>query len=488
MRKQSLLAVVALSFLAQGCGKAAALPPVVAAVATPPATAPVAPVTSAPDLPTGNEEPASTNGPWIGVSAEGGVLAATTRETFLGIWVDAPKRKVRPERRGPIELALVVDTSGSMGGSKIVAAREAASTLVRSLRDGDIVALDAFSDEAQTIVPPTVVSAGTREAILGEIRRLVPSGSTNIFAGLTLAQNQIAAAPATHAIRRIVVLSDGQANRGPSSPEMLGSIARQGLRIGAQVTSLGVGIDYDERTLNEMAVQTNGRLHHVVEPQETAGVLASELALVDSTLANDAFVEIVAAPGVEILRAEGLPGDRFAGGLRIPLGALHAGQHREALVRVRIVDPATFSAQQRPLASVRLRFRDAEEGNLERIQEVIARAQLSTDARAVAASQDARTQGMIAMRQSAEAQLAAAQRVNDGNFEQAEKELERARQALLAQASTMTNATEKRRLEAAASKVETARVATRAMPAQPKAAQRAGALKMNAAAMADMGY
>lgn len=488
MRKQTLLAVVALSFLAQGCGKAALPPPVAATPSSPSANTTETQVASTPDSAATAEEPTSPNGPWIGVSAEGGVLATTTRETFLGIWVDAPKQKVRPERRGPVELALVIDTSGSMTGSKIVAAREAASTLVRSLRDGDIVALDAFSDDAQTIVPPTTVNASTREAILGEIRRLVPSGSTNIFAGLTLAQNQLSTAPASHAIRRIVVLSDGQANRGPSSPEMLGSVARQGLRIGAQVTSLGIGIDYDERTLNEMAVQTNGRLHHVVEPQETAGVLASELALVDSTVANDAFVEIVAAPGVEILRAEGLPGDRFAGGLRIPLGALHAGQHREALVRVRIVDPGAFAAQQRPLASVRLRFRDASEGNLERIQEVIARTQLSNDARAVASAADARTQGMIAMRQSAEAQLVAAQRMNDGNFEEAEKQLERARQALLAQASTMTNKAEKRRLETAATKVETARVAARAMPAQPKSAQRAGALKMNAAAMSDLGY
>ena len=89
---------------------------------------------------------------------------------------------------------------------------------------------------------------------------------------------------------------------------------------------------------------------------------------------------------------------------------------------------------------------------------------------------------------SSPAALVAAQRVNDGNFEQAEKELERARQALLAQASTMTNVHEKRRLAAAATKVEGVRVATRAMPSQPKSAQRANALKMNADGMHDLGY
>ena len=85
-------------------------------------------------------------------------------------------------------------------------------------------------------------------------------------------------------------------------------------------------------------------------------------------------------------------------------------------------------------------------------------------------------------------QMAAAQRINEGNFVDADKELERAQQTLAAQARVVTAPAEKKRLEVAATKVATARAAARAMPAKPKADQRAGALEMNAGAMHDQGF
>ena len=429
---------------------------------------------------------AKRNGTWIGASAEGDLLSSSTRETFLGVWVDVPE--ARPEARPPMEVALVVDTSGSMAGSKIESARAAASTLVRSLKDGDIVALDAFSDDARTLVPPTRIDMHTRSEILRQIALLVPNGSTNMFSGLTLAESQLASAPASHTLRRVVVISDGIANVGPSSPDVLGSIAERGLRNRAQVTSFGVGTDYDERTLNALSVRSNGRLYHIGEPREMAGVLRNELALLDATLASDAFVEVVPAPGVQVLGADGLQAEFRDGGLRIPLGALHAGQHREALVRVRITDPAAFEGHTRSLASVRLRFRDANEGDLERIQEVVARTQLSSDDAAIARSVSSRTKAIVAIMDASKTQMQAAQRINDGNFIDADKELERAQQTLSAQARVVTAPAEKKRLEVAAGKVATARAAARAMPSAPKAVQRDSALKLNADAMQSQGF
>lgn len=430
---------------------------------------------------------ASQSGPWIGASAEGEMLMASTRETFLGVWVDVPE--VRPAARPPMELALVVDTSGSMAGAKIENARHAASMLVGKLKDGDIVALDVFSDTARTIVPPTRLTAASRQQILRAIAGLTVSGSTNMFDGLTLAEGQVAAAPPTHPLRRIVVISDGIANVGPSSPETLGAIAERGLRFRAQVTSLGVGNDYDERTLNALAVKSSGRLYHLAEPREMASILEGELRLLDATLASDSFVEIVPAPGVQLLGADGIRADWHDGGaLRIPLGALHAGQHREALVRVRITDPATFEGQARSLASVRLRFRDAQDSDLERVQEVVARTQLTSDAAAVATHVSSRTKAIVAIQESAKLQMAAAQRINDGQFMDADKELARAEASLAAQASVVTAPAEKRRIAEAQTKIATARATARALPSKPAAAQREGALELNADGMRDMGF
>lgn len=427
---------------------------------------------------------------WIGAAPEGDLLASGTRETFLGVWVDIPTHK--PVKRPPMEVALVVDTSGSMAGSKIENARSAATQLVNGLRDGDIVALDAFSDHARTIIPPTRFDHETRSQLLSQIAQLRPEGSTNIFEGLSLAEGQMQAAPETHPLRRIVMISDGQANVGPSSPEILGSVAERGLRFHTQVTSLGVGIDYDERTLDALSVRSSGRLFHIENPEQTAKILKDEMNLLDGTVASDAFVEIVPAPGIAVTGADGVrtewrnDGERAT--LRIPLGALFAGQHREALVRVRITDPSMFEGHSRSVASVRLRFKDASEGDLERIQEVVARTALSNDGAAVASAKSERANAIAAVVSASKAQLDAAQRVNDGNFVDADKELAKAQQALASQAQVAKDDAQKKRLQVAAEHVAQSRAATGAAAAAPAPAKRARALEINADAMHGYGF
>lgn len=500
MRTMGLFGVVALSLTTMACAKggttAGPQTPKTDAAAIdgsgPPAKAGVShPVATDDGSSTSGKEPADyktqASATWIGAAGEGDMLAMGTRDTFLGVWVDVPQ--VRTEVRPPMELALVVDTSGSMAGAKIENARQAAKTLVNSLKDGDIVALDSFSDNAKTVVPPTRIDPSTRQEILRAITNLSTQGSTNMFEGLTLGEGQVAAAPPTHTLRRVVVISDGIANVGPSTPEVLGALAERGMRHRVQVTSIGVGNDYDERTLNALAVKSSGRLYHLSEPKEMASILKNEVDLLNATLASDSFVEVVPAPGVQLTGADGIRADWHDGGsLRIPLGALHAGQHREALVKVRIVDPAAFEGHTRPLASVRLRFRDASDGDLERIQEVVARTQLTGDSDAVARTVSSRTKAIMAISESARFQLAAAQRINDGNFGDADRELERAQQQLTAQAAAVTSAPEKRRLEAAAGKIASARAETKPMAAAPKSAQRDHALKMNASGMHDAGF
>jgi Ca-activated chloride channel homolog len=433
---------------------------------------------------------ANPNGAWIGASAEGEMMPMNTRETFLGVWVDVPEG--RPEVRPPMEIALVVDTSGSMAGAKIENARAAATTLVKNLKDGDIVALDAFSDTARTIVPPTRLDANTRAEILRAIAQLTPSGSTNMFEGLTLGEGQVAAAPPSHPLRRVVIISDGIANVGPSSPESLGAIAERGLRNRAQVTSIGVGADYDERTLNALAVKSSGRLYHLNESnsKEMASLLKTELDLLDKTMASDAFVEVVAAPGVQIMNAEGVRMDWQEHGrsIRIPLGALHAGQHREALVRVRLTDPMAFEGHTRSLASVRLRFRDTQDSDVERIQEVVARTQLTNDNDLVTKNANSRTKAIVAIQDSARIQTQAAQSVNAGHFGDADKELEEAQKKLQQQAAVVTSAPEKKRLEDAANRVQAARRATAGAAAAPKPAQMEQGKALNASGMRDFGY
>ncbi len=487
----------ALTFLlAAACGKGA--------VSQPAATAPTAsqakaddgskPVAADDDGPRKHDDrpvvSASSQAGWVGAATESEAILRGSRETLLGVWVDVPEG--RPKVRAPVDVALVIDTSGSMAGAKIENARSAARQVIQNLQDGDIVSLDSFNDTARVFVTPTKLDVETRPEILRAIATLGVGGSTNMFAGLTLGESHLQSAPTTHTIRRVVVISDGIANVGPSSPDALGVIAERGLRFRAQVTSLGVGADYDEKTLNALAVRSSGRLYHLSDPKEMSQTLRREMDLVTGTIASDAVVEVVTAPGVQLVGADGIRTEWGEGGaLRIPVGALHGGQHREALVRVRVNDAAALEGMTtRPIASVRLKFKDPSDGDLERIQETVARARITDDAAVVASSGNARTKAIAAIFAVSQTQLTVAQQVNSGQFVDADRELERAQKKLESEAAVAKDATEKRRLSTAAAGVASQRAAVSraaAAPA-PKAAARDEALKMNHSAMDQMGF
>jgi Ca-activated chloride channel family protein len=308
-----------------------------------------------------------------------------------------------------------------------------------------------------------------------------------MFEGLQLAEMHVAQAPHDHPVRRIVMISDGQANVGPSSPQVLGDLAQRSLGLGAQITSLGVGLDYDERTLDAIAERTSGRLFHVGDPREMTATLEHEVDMLAATVADQASIEVVPAPGVVLVGVEGARIESAEGGaVRIPLGALYAGQHREALVRVRLTQ--TASGTQRALASVRLKFHDPAENDVERVQEVLARATTSDDATVVAAHANAKTHAMMAMVEAAETQIQAAQDVGSGNFMQAEKQLAVAEQHLREEAANTKDDESRRKLTVAAQSVATARAHAAAAPSAPAPKLREDVLEMNAAGMKAAGY
>jgi Ca-activated chloride channel family protein len=427
----------------------------------------------------------TSNGPWIGAAAESEMMLAAGSESFVGIWVDAPGAK--PHTRPHVDLALVIDTSGSMQGEKIENARTAAKQLVAGLADGDVVSVDTFSDRARSLVPPTIVNGATRVNIQSRIAELGTGGSTNMFDGLSLAEQHAAEAPASHSVRRVVMLSDGQANVGPSSPDALGMLAERGLRFRTQVTSLGVGNDYDENTLNAIAVRTSGRLFHLNDPREMASILKHEVDLLGATVASDAYVEIVPAPGVEITGTDGARPEWGSNGvLKLPLGTLFAGQHREALLRVRV--PGGATGVQRTIASVRLHFHDPSEGDLDRVQEIVARVQTTDDAGAIASHVNAKTKSIVAIFDAAKVQIQAAQQINNGQFAAADQQLAQAETQLKIEAARAKDGVEKKRLDKAAQSIAHARAAASAAPAAPPAARRNDVLQMNSDAMHDLGY
>ncbi len=433
------------------------------------------------------EAPVDPNRPWISAATASDYMLIGQPEQTFGVWVDVPKA---PGGHVPTALALAIDTSGSMRGEKIQHAREAARRLIDELEDGDIVSLVTFAGDARVLLPPTELNDHRRRDLLNLVEELSAEGGTAMHAGLQTAESQLWAAPDTHLVRRVVVISDGKATVGNTAPASLGNIAQVGLQRSIQVTALGVGVDYDELTLNELAVRSSGRLYHVEQSAELPGIIEEEIALLEATAAAEVEVELVAAPGVRIVGTD-IAHSRWQGeGLAVPLGTMFGGQKRELLVRARVDNVTEEGAK--VLASVRLHFRDPAEGGLERVQEAVLRATVTDDPALVAEHEHSRTQTLIAVREASAWTQQASLQLNQGDLDAADRELARAETRMLEQQRTAKTATDKRRAKDSADRIARQRSGIKKAKKKPaparKAASRKLSLDANAEAMDAFGY
>lgn len=488
MRSSVLGLSIALASLVGCASQRASAPSPVAPLAAPAPVAagdPGASATLATAAPTRRH--AAEDGRWVSAATASDFVLAGASEEAFGVFVDVPEGA--SPGHVPTALALTIDTSGSMLGEKLDHAREAARRLVSELEDGDVLSIVTFDSAARLRVAPTVIDERSRRTALAVIDELRADGGTAMFEGLKVAESQLWGAPDTHLVRRMVVISDGMATEGPTSPDDLARVAEVGLQRGIQVTAVGVGLDYDEETLDALAVRTSGRLYHVEHSEQLPAIVAKEVGLLESTVAAEVEVELVAAPGVRLLGTDSAQARWTETGLVVPIGTVFEGQQRELLVRAAI-DGAKEGTK--VLASVRLHFRDPAEDGLRRVQEAVLRATVTDDPSLVAAHKHSRTQTLLAMREAAMVAQLASARADAGDLEAAEVQLARAEQTLQAQAAVAATAEEKQRVMRSAERIGKTRSSLSKAKKAPAAARatagRKAALDLNDEAMDAFGF
>lgn len=424
------------------------------------------------------------SGNWIaGSPVRTRVVVGADGETYVGVWIDAPDQVEGVTiARQPMALSLVVDTSGSMSGEKIQNARIAASSLLESMQDGDIVSLYSFSNGVMQIAAPTTVSQQTRPALMQAVNYLHAGGGTNMFAGVTTAVQAVAQAPTSHPVRRVVLISDGHANIGPSDPGSLGTLAANGTEYGVQVSAIGVGLDYDENTLGALAVQSSGRLYHLEHPYQMAQILEQEVQLLSRTIATNAYIEVVPAPGVTILEGVSTGAVVQEGRLRLPLGSVYAGQQRDLLFRARVATGGRPGERQ--LATARLVYRAAD--GQERAQQAPLAYEVTRNRQAATTSTTPRVQAMVANYEVARAQRQAAEALNRGDRAEAVRQYEFADAQIEGALAAPQSAQQQQRLNTM--RRRNREVQTRAESAATPAAARGAALDSYDMAMEAEGY
>ncbi len=260
----------------------------------------------------------------------------------------------------PLNLAIVIDRSGSMVGQRERNAIDAAAGMIRRLRDGDTVSVVSYSNDARIILPVTTVSTATHEQL---VRTMIdnmsdrPDGSTCISCGLELGMRTLVGR--RPGIDRMLLLSDGEANRGVTDETGIRSLARQARNQGATVSSIGVDIDYNERLLSALAREANGRHYFSETGSNLEQIFDQELESLIETVAKDGRLEVELAPGVRVAEVFGRAYQQVDRKVIVPMGTFSPGEDKTLLLRLE-VPPSP--AGERPIGNVTLTYHDLAAG------------------------------------------------------------------------------------------------------------------------------
>lgn len=237
-----------------------------------------------------------------------------------------------PSNRPPLNLAVVLDRSGSMGCGKLDRAKEAASLLVRRLGVDDVVSVVAYDCDVQTIAHR--MRGAHRQDVLSRIASIETRGTTNLSGGWLRGRELVAGGLVDGGVNRVLLLTDGQANAGIVDPAQLTGLARAAARRGISTTTIGFGTDYDERLLRALADAGRGSTYYIETPEQAPGVFETEIEGLMALAAQNVSVKIAAGGLVEHVKVlHQYPSQRRGdGAFRLDLGDLHAFEPRALLM------------------------------------------------------------------------------------------------------------------------------------------------------------
>ena len=257
------------------------------------------------------------------------------------------------EAEPPLRLAVVIDRSGSMSGTKLEVARESASRLVDHLRSEDRIAAVTYDDEIDVLFPLSPPSRGLRSLI----DRIRPGGSTNLYGGWLTGAKLLAGGG------RVILLSDGLANAGryQDALQLSQHAKRSYERYGVSTSTIGIGDDYDEALMAGMAREGAGAHYYAHNSESILEAFKRERFLAASLAVAGARIEL----GDRVLRiGQLLEGESKVVVMRIselPVDATLAYMDAKSESKTRVSLEVPTSFENVPLATAVLLDQEAAE-------------------------------------------------------------------------------------------------------------------------------
>jgi Ca-activated chloride channel family protein len=268
--------------------------------------------------------------------------------------------------RTPLNVAFVLDRSKAME-PHLAEARKGIIAGLQALEPDDTVALVVFDDTVEVLVESMRV--GDLTGVEGLLEGVTAGGRAGVFAGVVKGAVEARKALARERVNRIVLLNAGGADVGPNSAREMSQLAASLRRDGIAVTSLGVGLAFDEDLLATLAEESGGQHVFVEESRDLAPLLRSGIKQLGAVVARDAWIRLSFGADTNIARVLGRRAEVLGNTVSVPMPAVQAGQSDDVVLEARL--PKEARAGQALIATVETHYVNIRTGSPEKVSMVL---------------------------------------------------------------------------------------------------------------------
>lgn len=269
------------------------------------------------------------------------LLAGHDNELDVLVRVQAPDAPAERPLRNALHLALVIDRSGSMSGQPLDEAKRCAEFVLDGMQATDRLSVVAYDDNAETLIP--AVPLHDKEAVRQAIRRIDDQGCTNLHGGWLQGAETLAPHTTDKVTSRVILLSDGCANRGLVDPDQIYAQCADLARAGVTTSTYGLGRSFNEELMIGMARHGQGSSYYGQTADDLMDPFREEFELLNAMCARRLRLEIAPAAGVKAKMMNDYVADGDNAWL---LPNLAFGGEAWAVIRLRAPSPAAAGDDQ----------------------------------------------------------------------------------------------------------------------------------------------
>lgn len=255
---------------------------------------------------------------------------------FIVAEIQAPKIEAAPSDRHPLNLATVIDASGSMSGMSIAAAKSATVGVIGALEEVDRLSVVSFATDTVVHCDAVLQNIAGKSLAVARTGEINTRGSTDLasgwFSGCECVARVMQDNPNLR--NRVIVLSDGHANHGITDPAILEKHAAELRTRGIMTSTIGIGTGYSPTQLQAIAEHGGGRMHDAETPEEIIEIVKAELEDLSMTVMDNTEIELVLPAGAVAEPVGSMPFRIEPTGIRAVTGAILSGATRRVVFKV----------------------------------------------------------------------------------------------------------------------------------------------------------